>query len=88
MAGAEIPIPTLPLDRAADTILQVNPTLGAVIIFEAAAILALAWFITRLVKMLVDAKTLHTADLKLSIEATRDLREAIMAELQSRRGGR
>lgn len=95
MAGADDLIPNLPIDHAADALLSVNPVLGAVIIFEAAAIVALAWFITRLIssgrdqavskdRELAEAKNAHIADLKTYLNAMRDLKETVLDLANSR----
>lgn len=84
--GIESAIPGLPIDHAADTLLQVNPTLGAVIIFEAAAICALCWFIARLIQSgradLAAAKAEHTADLKVIIPVMQDVKELMRDQRQ------
>lgn len=76
----------LPVDKAADAFLAVNPTLGAVIIFEAAAIVFLVWWVIRLIKdrdVAIDKKDakieelneLRIADLQVLLPAVRDLKE-------------
>lgn len=92
-AEGGIDIPGLPLGKAADQLLSVNPTLGAVIIFETAAIMFLIWWINRLIKSkddlaeskdkeIAEAKAAHIADLKLNIPAMQELRETILSLVQ------
>lgn len=85
--GAESAIP-VPIEHAADAIIQAAPVFGPIIVSMAAAIAAMAFYITRLHGQLAEAKSAHIADLKLNIPAMHELRETILAEVRNRRGSR
>lgn len=88
--GTGIEIPSLPIGKAADQLLAADPILGAVVIFETAALCFLIWWLIRVQrdkdraleakdKELAEAKSAHIADLKLNIPAMQELRETILS---------
>lgn len=91
--GAGIDVSGLPIGRAADQFLNLPQPTGAIIIFEAAAIVFLVWWLIRVYhdkdvalvakdKELAEAKAAHIADLKLNIPAMQELRETILSLVQ------
>jgi hypothetical protein len=92
VTGGDIDIPSLPVAAAADQILKADPILGAVVIFQTAAICFLIWWLLRVYhekdealvvkdRELSDSRAAHIADLKLNIPAMQELRETILSLL-------
>ncbi len=91
----DLDIAGLPITDAAVAMLKAAPFIGAIIIFEAAAIVALALFIVRLIKSKDDqlaakdveiakAKSEHIETLKANIPAMAALRETVLDVVANR----
>lgn len=75
--GSEIDIPSLPIGKAADQLLHADPILGAVVIFQTAAIIFLIWWLRGVYRELGKAKDDHLEDLRVNIPTMADLNTAL-----------